>query len=59
MKGKLETDTLPPQNLAHLKEAALLKKKRALEEIIRRSGDKSDLLYVGLSKSMVDKLLAE
>ena len=58
-KGKLETDTLPPQNLAHLKEAALLKKKRALEEIIKRSGDKSDLLYVGLSKSMVDKLLAE
>ena len=58
-KGKLETDTLPPKNLAHLKEAALLKKKRALEEIIKRSGDKSDLLYVGLSKSMVDKLLAE
>ncbi len=57
-KGKLETDALPPQNLAHLKEAALLKKKRALKEIIKRSGDKSNLLYLGLSKSMVDKLLA-
>ncbi|GAI90485.1 unnamed protein product [marine sediment metagenome] len=57
-KGKLETDALPPQNLAHLKEAALLKKKRALKEIIKRSGDKSNLLYLGLSKNMVDKLLA-
>lgn len=57
-EGKLETDTLPPQNLAHLKEAALLKKKRALKEIIKRSGDKKNLLYLGLSESMVDKLLA-
>ncbi len=59
MKGKLETDTLPPQNLAHLKEAALLKKKRALQEIVKRSGDINNLLYVGLSKGMVDKLLSE
>ncbi len=57
-KGKLEVDRLPPQNLAHLKEAALLKKKRAVEEIVKMSGDKSDLFYIGLSKSMVDKLLA-
>jgi len=57
-KGKLETDNLPPQNLAHLKEAALLKKKRALKEIIKRSGDKKNLLYVGLSPALADKLLA-
>jgi len=57
-KGKLETDNLPPQNLAHLKEAALLKKKRALQEIINRSGDKKDLLYISLSPSLADKLLA-
>jgi coenzyme F420 hydrogenase subunit beta len=57
-KGKLETDKLPPQNLAHLKEAALLKKKRALEEIVKRSGDRSNLLYVSLPENMVDKLLA-
>lgn len=54
---KLETAPLPLQNLAHLKEAALLKKKRALKEIIERSGDKRNLLYLGLSESMVDKLL--
>ena len=57
-KEKLETDTIPPQNLAHLKEASLLKKKRALTEIIKRSGARSNLLYLGLSESMIDKLLA-
>ena len=56
-KGKLEIDTLTHQNLVHLKEAALLKKKRALKEIIRRSGDKRNLLYLGMAQSMVDKLL--
>ena len=57
-RGKLETDGLPQENLAHLKEAALLKKKRALKEIIKRSGDKKDLLYLGLSQRLADKLLA-
>ena len=56
-KGKLEVDVLPPQNLAHLKEASLLKKKRALAEIINKSGDKSNLLYLGLPKDVVDNLL--
>ena len=57
-KGKVETDTLPSQNLAHLKEASLLKKKRALAEIVKRTGDKKNLLYVGLSPSLAGKLLA-
>ena len=57
-KGNLETASLPHQNLAHLKEAALLKKKRALQEIINRSGDQKNLIYLGLSGSVVDKLLA-
>ena len=56
-KGKLETAKLPPEKLAHLKEAALLKKKRAIKEIIKRSGSKENLLYIGLSPSLVDKLL--
>jgi coenzyme F420 hydrogenase subunit beta len=56
-KGKLETDKLPPQNLAHLKEAAWLKKKRALQEIVNRTGNKKDLLYLGLSQSLIDMLL--
>jgi coenzyme F420 hydrogenase subunit beta len=56
-KGRLDTDTLPAQNLAHLKEASLLKKKRALKEITNRSGSKKDLLYVGLSRTLADRLL--
>jgi len=57
-KDKLEIDKLPPQNLAHLKDAALLKKKRALKKIAKRSGDKNNLLYVGLSPALANKLLA-
>jgi coenzyme F420 hydrogenase subunit beta len=56
-KKKLETDKLPPENLAHLKEAALFKKKRALKEIAKRSGDEKKLLYVGLSPKLAEKLL--
>ncbi|MBM3120091.1 MAG: hypothetical protein FJ006_11215 [Chloroflexi bacterium] len=56
-KKKLETDKLPPENLAHLKKAALLKKKRAFKEIAKRSGDEKNLLYVGLSPKLAEKLL--
>src|SRR4030042_3137089 len=44
-KGKIETRELPGDKLAHLKEAALIKKKRALRQIVSRTGDKKDLLY--------------
>jgi len=57
-KGKLQVDTLPPASLAHLKEASLLKKKRALKEIVKKSGDMNNLLYVGLSPRFTEKLLA-
>jgi len=57
-KEKLQIDTLPSASLAHLKEASLLKKKRALKEIVKKSGDRSNLLYVGLSPRLVAKLLA-
>ncbi|MBM3176096.1 MAG: hypothetical protein FJZ93_10370 [Chloroflexi bacterium] len=56
-KGKLEINKLPPQNLAHLKEAAWLKKKRALQEIINRTGDKKELLYLTLPQGLMDALL--
>jgi len=58
-KGKLEVDVLPPPNRAHLKEAAQLKKRRALDEIIARSGDRKDLLYLGLREEVVDRLLGQ
>jgi coenzyme F420 hydrogenase subunit beta len=57
-KGKLQIDKLPASNLEHLKEAALLKKKRALNEIVKRSGDKNNLLYLGQSPQLTKKLLA-
>jgi coenzyme F420 hydrogenase subunit beta len=57
-KGKLQIDKLPASNLEHLKEAALLKKKRALKEIVKKSGDKNNLLYLGLSPQLTKKLLA-
>ena len=56
-QDKLEIDTLPAENLAHLKEASLLKKKRALKEIVGRTGDKKNLLYLNLSPKYVEKLL--
>lgn len=56
--GKLETAALPSENLAHLKEAALLKKVRALKQIAGRTGSRSDLLYLGLPAGVVDRLLA-
>lgn len=56
-EGIIETDSLPGKNLAHLKEASLHKKKRALKEIVNRTGDRDNLLYVGLSSQMADELL--
>jgi coenzyme F420 hydrogenase subunit beta len=57
-KGKLQVDKLPASNLEHLKEAALFKKKRAMNEIVKKSGDKNNLLYLGLSPRLTEKLLA-
>ena len=56
-KGLLEADELPAANLAHLKEAALLKKKRALAQIIEHTGDKKNLLYLALPDEVVEGLL--
>lgn len=56
-QGKLEINALPAENLAHLKEAALNKKKRALNEIIKKTGDRKKLLYLDLTPSLVNKLL--
>lgn len=42
----VEVAEMPRANLKHLKEAALLKKKRALENIVKRTGSKENLLYL-------------
>jgi len=57
-KKKLEIKELPDKNIAHLKEAALMKKARALQEIVRKTGDQNDLLYLGISEKLKEKLLA-
>jgi len=57
-KGAVETQPIPIESLTHLKKVALNKKKRALSNIIAKTGDKKNLLYLGLSESMVNELLA-
>lgn len=57
-KGKIETKELPAQNLVHLKEAALVKKARAVQEIVKKTGDRKDLIYLGVSDKLREKLLA-
>ncbi|UCG83900.1 MAG: Coenzyme F420 hydrogenase/dehydrogenase, beta subunit C-terminal domain [Dehalococcoidia bacterium] len=50
-EGVIETQSLDEARLAHLREASLNKKRRAIEEIVRRTGDESDLLYMRLSET--------
>ncbi len=42
----IEVADMPRANLKHLQEAALLKKKRALENIVKRTGSKENLLFL-------------
>jgi len=44
--GMIEVTDIPRANLKHLQEASLLKKKRALENIVKRTGSKENLLYL-------------
>ena len=48
----IEVASIPAGNLNHLKEAALLKKKRALENIVKRTGSKENLLYLQGANSL-------
>jgi coenzyme F420 hydrogenase subunit beta len=57
-KGVIETQPLPDQNLAHLKEASLNKKKRGLRKVIETTGSEENLLYLKLSGETVSGLLA-
>ncbi|MCP4752145.1 MAG: hypothetical protein GY866_14710 [Proteobacteria bacterium] len=57
-KGILEIDGLSAEKLDHLKMAALNKKKRALKKIVDKTGDRNDLLYVGLNSEVSERLLS-
>jgi coenzyme F420 hydrogenase subunit beta len=59
-KDILETQVLPDQRLAHLKRVALNRKKTAIKNIVEKTGNKKDLLYLGgLSEGIADRLLAD
>jgi coenzyme F420 hydrogenase subunit beta len=44
--GMIEVTEIPRANFKHLQEASLLKKKRALENIVKRTGSKENLMYL-------------
>ena len=54
----LEVAPLPDANLAHLKEAALLKKKRGLSNIVETTGSRDNLLYLEASREALRALLS-
>ncbi len=53
----LEAKGLPEENLAHLKEASSIKKKRGLKTIIQRTKDPADLLYLKADAKTVAEFL--
>jgi len=56
IKGVIETQKIPNGNLTHLKEAALNKMKRAIENIIARTGSKCDLDYLRIKTEILEEL---
>ena len=55
--GAIETAALPDEKLEHLEEAARLKKRRALQNIIDKTGSAEDLLYLKMSEEALQRLL--
>jgi coenzyme F420 hydrogenase subunit beta len=53
----IETRPLPEDNLSHLKEASLLKKRRALDGLKERGGIEKG--YVVLSANLINRILSE
>ncbi|MEE8469694.1 MAG: Coenzyme F420 hydrogenase/dehydrogenase, beta subunit C-terminal domain, partial [Dehalococcoidia bacterium] len=48
VSGIIETKPLDEARLSHLRDASLRKKKKAIGEIVKRTGDESNLLYLRL-----------
>lgn len=58
LRGILDLQPLPDKRVNHLKASALKRKKTAFKNIVERTGNKEDLLYVGgLSEGAVDQYL--
>jgi coenzyme F420 hydrogenase subunit beta len=58
-KGLIEIREIPKENLSRLEGAALNKKKRALKNILEKSGSVDDLLYFNAQVERIKSLLAE
>jgi coenzyme F420 hydrogenase subunit beta len=56
--GSQETASQPEANLQHLKEASLLKKKRALSNIAETTGSRGNLLYLETSREVLETFLS-
>jgi len=56
-KGVIETRPLPKDNLDHLKEASLLKKRRALDTLDERGG--IEKAYFSLSANLIKRIRSE
>jgi coenzyme F420 hydrogenase subunit beta len=57
--GVIQTGSLSGESLEHLKSAALLKKKRALRNIVDETGDGEDLLYLKPSGAVLKSHLEQ
>jgi coenzyme F420 hydrogenase subunit beta len=58
-KGVIETRDIPDENLSRLKSASANKKKRALKNIIEKTGSPDNLLYLKTRAEMVRPFLEE
>ena len=57
--GAIDRQPLPDENLAAEKKASRDKKRRAVRNIIDTTGDRNNLLYLGMPRPIVDALLVE
>ena len=57
LEGLLETGELPKVNFDHLMKSARLKKRRALQNLVQKSGKREDLLYLRLKRETVERIL--
>lgn len=58
-KGLLETQPIPPENVVHLKKAALKKIKNNIQNLINLSGSKQDLRYLKIKEEILEKILKD
>jgi coenzyme F420 hydrogenase subunit beta len=57
-KGLIRKAPLPEAIQSHLMEASTLKRKRAIKNLIERTGNRQDLLYIKLRQEVVEKILS-